>query len=85
LFIARVFEFKTTTTYAYDQFYLHLANQSSSTFMVQTCNDAHVGLFDYFLAEKAYEIVIGGDGNKQSFIRRTRLQENQVAVRNSSP
>jgi len=47
---------------------------------VQACNDAHIGLFDNYLDQEAYEIVIGGGDNLRSYVRRSRLVENKVSV-----
>lgn len=79
-FSARVFRLYTSDQYNYGQHYFRVGSQTSATFQVQACNDAHVGLFDNYLTQEAYEIVIGGGGNKYCFLRRARLIENKVSV-----
>lgn len=81
MFSARVFQLHTTDEYNYQQHYFRVGSQTSVVFQVQACNDAHVGLFDNFMAQEAYEIVIGGSSNTFSFLRRARLTENKISVR----
>jgi len=53
------------------------------SFSVRAMNDVHVGLFpnsDYDLNENMYEIVIGGDSNTRSVIRRGENTEEKVHV-----
>ena len=40
--------------------------------MVKTCNDAHFGLMERLGDDLAYEVVIGGDENTRTAIRRNR-------------
>ena len=54
--------------------------QTSATFRVAACNDAHVALFDNHQTDVAYEVIIGGSGNAFTIIRRKRLQDNKAEV-----
>ena len=55
----------------YNQLSKSITNQNSIVFRVQACRDAHVALSEFFnnVHTRTYEIVIGGNGNTNSFIR----------------
>lgn len=78
--IAVVYQMHTTTQYSYSSYWYRVGTKTYLQFKVKACNDAHVALFDEYLLEQAYEIVIGGSANTLSSIRRTRLQDNKVSV-----
>ena len=86
IFLAvQVAMFNTSTTYSYTSAWYHAGSKKKYvTFKVQACHDAHVALFDQFMLDIAYEIVIGGSGNSLSAIRRTRLLDNKVQVKSDS-
>ena len=60
----------TTTDFTFDR-WLTVDDQTSIVFRVRACNDAHLALgqipgnFDV----NTYQLVIGGNGNKQHFLR----------------
>lgn len=80
MFSARVTVLYTSDQYDYGQHYYRIGQQTSMTFQVQACNDAHVVMFDHYLGIAAYEIVIGGHGNLLSFLRNARFSSNVVTV-----
>ena len=55
----------------YNQLSKSMTIPDSIVFRVQACRDAHVALSKYFnnVHTDTYEIIIGGNGNKNSFIR----------------
>lgn len=80
LISARVAVLHTIDEYNYNQHYYRIGQQTSITFQVQACNDAHIVLFDHYQGLAAYEIVIGGHGNTLSFVRNARYSSNVVTV-----
>lgn len=57
--------------HSYNQMSKSIAGQNSIVFQVMACRDAHVALTQLFnnLQSPTYEIIIGGNGNRNSFIR----------------
>lgn len=57
--------------HTYNQLSKSIASQSWVVFQVMACRDAHVALTQQFnnLRSPTYEIIIGGNGNRNSFIR----------------
>ena len=57
--------------HSYNQMSKSIAGQSSVVFQVMACRDAHVALTQQFnnLQSPTYEIIIGGNNNRNSFIR----------------
>lgn len=55
----------------YNQLSKSVMSQTSVVFRVQACKDAHLALSELMnnVNTRTYEIVIGGNGNTQSFIR----------------
>ena len=72
----------TPDNYNYNQFWLSVSGRWFMVFRVQACNDAHIGLAATAgnSENRLYEVVIGGNGNTQSFIRRTRLSSNEAVA-----
>jgi len=81
---AKLYRFFTSNIYDYGPYQLRLNDQTWATFKVQACNDAHIGLFDNYMTEEAYEFVLGGFTNTKSSIRRQRLLEDKVSVSNET-
>jgi len=61
----------TVPTLTYNQLSKSIVQQYSIVFRVQACQDAHVALSEQFnnIQTRTYEIIIGGNGNQNSFIR----------------
>ena len=78
--LAITYELYTSNIYTYNKYWYRVGAKTYVAFKVKACNDAHVALFDEYMLDLAYEIVLGGSGNTISAIRRTRLQENKVQV-----
>lgn len=47
---------------------------------MRACNDAILGLFDYYHTDKLYEVVIGGSSNQNTWIRSERLGDSEKRV-----
>lgn len=78
--LAIIYELYTSNSYTYNNYRYRVGAKTYVTFHVRACNDAHVALFDEYMLDIAYEIVIGGSVNTISAIRRTRQQDNKVQV-----
>jgi len=61
----------TLPDHSYNQMSKTIITQSWIVFSVQACRDAHVALSELFnnLQSRTYEIIIGGNENRNSFIR----------------
>jgi Farnesoic acid 0-methyl transferase len=61
----------TLPSLTYNQLSKSILEQSSIVFRVQSCRDAHVALSEMFnnIQTRTYEVIIGGYGNQNSFIR----------------
>lgn len=57
--------------HSYNQMSKSITGQNSVVFQVMACRDAHVALTQQFnnLQSPTYEIILGGNGNRNSFIR----------------
>ena len=72
----------TPDNYNYNQFWLTVAGRWFIVFRVKACNDAHIGLAAIVgnSENRLYEVVIGGQGNTQSYIRRTAQSTDDEAL-----
>jgi len=70
----------------YNQMSKSIMGQNSVVFRVQSCKDAHLALSEVFnnVQIRTYEIIIGGNGNTNSFIRdyETRTEVQKVETPN---
>lgn len=64
-------QISTLPTHNYNQLSKTIIEQSSLVVRVQACRDAHVTLSEMFnnVQTRTYEVIIGGYGNENSFIR----------------
>lgn len=75
---ARVFRYFTPDGYSYANVQYRAENRTSVEFRVKSAKDAHIGLFDKYNEQIAYEIIIGAGDNTYMGIRR-KTQSNVEA------
>ena len=72
----------TEDKHNYNQLSKSIVNQNSLVFQVQACRDAHVALSELFnnIQTRTYEIIIGGNGNTNSFLRDFATGQEKIKI-----
>ena len=72
----------TEDKHNYNQLSKSIINQDSLVFRVQACRDAHVALSEIFnnVQTRTYEIIIGGNGNTNSFLRDFATGQEKIKI-----
>ncbi len=72
--------FFTPDQYSYETVIYRVFHTNGITFKVKACNDAHIALFDHYHTARAYEIVIGSNGNSVTRIKKKLIGSSEVQV-----